>query len=225
MEDSSTGTSTTAAGTNESAMNAGAVYVFNGTPFTATLAGYLKQPASQAGANFGASVAISRRWGAIAVGAPNDASGAVGIADSSGTIFTAALDSTMPGAGSVTIFDPAFSAVRYVKFNEPQPGDRLGTSVALGADQYVLAAGAPGANSGSGAVLFSSLATNPRARLVLPPLPDPDDGFGSAVAISGFVQTFVGSPREDSTAGGLNSGIGLSANMSTNSGAVFLHVD
>ena len=227
MEDSSTLTTTTIVGTNEAATNAGAVYVFDGTPYTATFVGYVKRPAPQAGANFGASVAISRRWGAIAVGAPNDASGSMGIEAGTGStnIYTAAQDATMPAAGSVTIFDTAFNYVRYVKFNAPQPGDKLGTSVALGADQYVLAAGAPGANGGSGAALFSTLATNPRARLVLPPLPDTDDGFGSAVAISGFVQTFVGSPREDSTAGGLNSGAGLSANTSTNSGAVFLHVD
>jgi hypothetical protein len=227
MEDSSTLTTTTIVGTNEAATNAGAVYVFDGTPYTATFVGYVKRPAPQAGANFGASVAISRRWGAIAVGAPNDASGSMGIEAGTGStnIYTAAQDATIAGGG---LGDHLRHGLQLRAVREVQRAPARRQAGNLGGPwrrQYVLAAGAPGANGGSGAALFSTLATNPRARLVLPPLPDTDDGFGSAVAISGFVQTFVGSPREDSTAGGLNSGAGLSANTSTNSGAVFLHVD
>ncbi|MBL8935155.1 MAG: hypothetical protein JNM69_11430 [Archangium sp.] len=224
FEDSATATSAPMGAFDEAAQNAGAVYVFSGTPYAASVSAYLKRPTAQPGANFGASVAISRRWGAIAVGAPNDNSGAAGIATGT-AIATASMDNTMPSAGSVTIFEPTHLVARYAKFAAPQAGDRLGASVALGADQYVLAAGAPGANGSSGAVLYSALTSNPRARLLLPPFPDANDEFGASVAISGFVLTFVGSPGEDSAVGGINSGAGLSGNGLSNSGAVFLHVD
>lgn len=224
FEDSSTLSSSPVGAFDEASQNSGAVYVFSGTPYTASASAYLKRPTPQAGANFGTSVAISRRWGSVAVGAPNDNSGAVGIA-TGGNITTASMDSTMPSAGSVTIFDPSGLVARYAKFAVPQAGDRLGASVAMGADQYVLAAGAPGANNSSGAVLFSSLTSQPRPRLLLPPFPDANDEFGASVAISGFVLTFVGSPGEDSAVGGINSGAGLSGNGLSNSGAVFLHVD
>lgn len=224
FEDSSTATSAPLAGFDEAAPESGAVYVFSGTASSASASAYLKRPTAQAGANFGASVAISRRWGAIAVGAPNDNSGAVGIATGA-AIATASMDSTMPSAGSVTIFEPTFVVARFAKFAAPQPGDRLGSSVALGADQYVLLSGAPGANGASGAALYSALTSSPRPRLLLPPFPDANDAFGASVAISGFVVAFVGSPGEDSAGGGINSGAALSGNALNNSGAVFLHVD
>jgi len=225
LEDSSSPTASTSSGSNELSANSGAVYVFSGTPFTATLSAYLKRPTPQASAFFGTSVAISRRWGSIAVGAPRDASGAVGIAASIGDITMAASNGSMPGAGSVTIFEPSFVIARYVKFDEPQPNDNLGASVALGADQYVVVAGAPGVNGATGAALLSVLTSSPRPLLVLPPFPDTNDEFGASVAVFGFNLAFVGSPGEDSVAGGLNSGAGLAVNTLSNSGAVFLHVD
>lgn len=225
FEDSASLTVSPMGPTDEGSQNSGAAYVFDGTPFMLSPIAYLKRPTAQAGANFGASVSISRRWGAIAVGAPNDASGAMGISTGAAGIMAASTDATMPAAGSVTIFDSAFAIARYVKFTAPQPGDRLGTSVAMGADQYVLVAGAPGANGSSGLALHSLLTSSPMPRVLVPPFPDSSDEFGASVAISGFILTFVGSPGEDSALGGINTGAGLSSNTLPNSGAVFLHVD
>lgn len=225
FEDSASLTVSPMGPTDETAQNSGAAYVFDGTPFMLSPIAYLKRPTAQAGANFGASVSISRRWGAIAVGAPNDASGALGISTGVAGITAASTDATMPAAGSVTIFDSAFAIARYVKFTAPQPGDRLGASVAMGADQYVLVAGAPGANGSSGLALHSLLTSNPMPRVLVPPFPDSGDEFGASVAISGFILTFVGSAGEDSALGGINTGPGLSSNTLPNSGAVFLHVD
>jgi len=123
---------------DDSAMFAGAAYVFLRSGTTWTQQAYIK--ASNTGANdlFGWSVALTANGNTLAVGAIEEASAATGV----GGIQA---DESAPGAGAVYVFTrtgAAWAQSAYVKASNTGMGDVFGGSVQLAADGTTLAVGA-----------------------------------------------------------------------------------
>lgn len=122
--------------------SSGAVYVFTRSGSTWSAPAYIK--ASNIGTtntydNFGAAVALSADGNTLAVGAPEEDSGSVGIGG--------VADETMLNSGAVYIYTRSggsWSGPIYVKAPNPDSFDGFGESLALSADGSTLAVGAAG---------------------------------------------------------------------------------
>ena len=205
---------------DNTAKDAGAVYVFTRTGATWRQEAYLKASNTGAADAFGTSIALSADGATLAVGAPGEDSAAAGIGGDQA-------DDSAPDAGAVYVFvrgGHGWAQEAYVKASNPQgtddlnPGASFGTSVALSGDGATLAVGAPSEDSGatgvngdpenhfapeSGAAyvfLRSTAGWHPHA-YVKASNTDVDDGFGSSVALSSDGATLVVSaPNEASAA-------------------------
>lgn len=134
---------------DNSASISGAVYVFTRTGTTWAQEAYLKASNTDAGDNFGYSVALS--GDTLAVGASEEDSGATGVNGNQA-------DNNALGSGAVYVFTRTggvWSQEAYLKASNTGAGDQFGSSVALDGD--VLAVGAPyedssgfGVNPGAG---------------------------------------------------------------------------
>ena len=123
---------------DNTAANAGAVYVFTRSGTTWTQQAYIKASNTGAGDEFGFSVALSGDGGTLAVGAFNESSAATGIDGNQA-------DNTAAGAGAVYVFTrsgAAWTQQAYVKASNAEAGDFFGISVALSSDGSTLAVGA-----------------------------------------------------------------------------------
>ena len=128
---------------DDSAFDAGAVYVFQRAGMGWNQQAYLKASNAQAGDRFGFAVALSGDGETLAVGANFEDSGAAGISGSQA-------DESANGAGAVYVFvrrGGAWSQQGYVKPSNTAEGDRFGYSLALNADGSTLAVGAIGEDS------------------------------------------------------------------------------
>jgi hypothetical protein len=154
-----------------------------------TPARYIKASNTQAGDEFGWSVAVSRDGGVIAVGARDEDSATQSdelnnAAQDSGAVYVLARDGVQQG---------------YIKASLPTASDELGWSLAVAADGSTLAAGATGyANSSGAAYLVAGTetmwitATDAAAM----------DTFGYNVALSANGRTLVvGAPARNGSAG------------------------
>ncbi len=207
-EDSSTlGISSTP---NESALNAGAAYVFLRSSGTWTQQAYLKPAAvftTQAGDEFGNSVAVS--GDTIAVGAPGEDGGNEG-ARSSGAAYVFARSA---GTWTQQAYLRAASGVEY---------DSFGWSVAVSGD--TVAAGAfkksfDVSEAGAAHVFVRTVSTWTERTPFLRASPyGADDQFGGSVAVSGDTVVF-GATFEDSGTTGSNSTPNESA---SNAGAAYV---
>ncbi len=124
--------------TDDTALNAGAVYVFARTGTNWTEEAYLKASNTDAGDQFGFSVSLSADSLTLAVGAPREESAAMGVRGD-------ATDDAARSAGAVYVFAHAGGAwgqVAYLKASNTDAGDQFGCSVSLSADGTTLAAGA-----------------------------------------------------------------------------------
>lgn len=213
---------------DNSAPSSGAVYLFTRSGGAWTQQAYVKASNTGAKDGFGRSVAVA--GDSLVVGAPTEASSAVGIDGN-------ALDDSLPLSGAAYVFVRASSLwtqQAYVKASNTGGGDLFGSSVALAGDW--LAIGAPGEASyaqgaagdqtnnsaaGAGAVyLFGrngnrwtqqsyQKATNTAA----------NDALGSAVALSTSLLV-SGSPNEGSVGVGINGAQG--PRLSPQSGAAYV---
>ncbi len=125
---------------DNTASDAGAVYVFARTGVTWRQQAYVKASNTGAGDYFGGSVALSADGSTLAVGAYGEASAATGIGSTQA-------DSTAPDAGAVYTFmrtGAAWSQQAYVKASNTGADDYFGSSVALSANGSTLAVGAVG---------------------------------------------------------------------------------
>ncbi len=221
--------------TDDSAPRAGAVYVFTRKESTWIQEAYLK--ASNAGRDdlFGFRVALSADGSTLAVGAPQEASSAIGVGGDQ-------KDDGALHAGAVYVFargGAAWAQQAYVKASNTGAGDRFGSSVALSADGSTLAVGAPFEDGGAtgiggdpsddaapdaGAVYVfarGGAAWSERA-YVKASNTAPDDRFGSGVALSGDGSILaVGAIQEDSAALGVGGDQGDHA-AGANAGAVYV---
>ncbi|MCH7823054.1 MAG: integrin [Proteobacteria bacterium] len=217
---------------DNSAENAGAVYVyrFNGTDWFQQA--YIKASNAEPGDEFGERVAVNSDGNTLAVATRREASNATGINGNQA-------DNSLQGAGAVYVFrfDGAdwFQEV-YIKASNIKIGfaDEFGSSMALSTDGTTLAVGARNEGSGAAGVggdqndLCCSLAgaayvfrfdgTNwAQTAYVKASNPDGQDQYGGAIALNADGTTLaVGSPFEQ----GLDPGIG--GNQSDNSANGFV---
>ena len=219
---------------NNSAYNAGAVYVFTRIGSAWSQQAYIK--ASNAGAydQFGYSVALNSDGNTLAVGAFLEESSATGIDGNQAS-------NSASGSGAVYVFTrigSVWSQEAYVKASNTGSNDQLGYAVALSSDGNTLVVGARaeassaiGVNgdqsdgaSGAGAVyVFSrSGSTWSQVTYVKASNTGVSDFFGASVALSADSNTLaVGACQEYSAATGIG---GNQANNSAEAaGAVYLY--
>lgn len=216
-------------GTDNSAPEAGAVYVFTRLGERWTQQAYLKSPTANSGDRFGEAVALSRTF--LCVGTPGDDSSLRGVwkqplHSSSGT-----------DAGAVHIFSvngQEWDYESYIKASNADTGDNFGCSVSVFDDSLVVGALYESSNSKgvsgneSDNSLMRSGATYVFVRegggwrqeaYLKASNPDREDQFGASVSL--FQNTLVvGAPYEDGRSTGAN------GNESTNglidSGAAYV---
>lgn len=186
------------------ATDAGAVYVFRfGSAWTQEA--YVKASNTNAGDDFGGSVALSTDGNTLAVGAASEDSGAI-------TIGGDQTDNGVTEAGAVYVFTrntTDWSQQAYIKPSQIDFGDYFGKRLALSSDGNTLAVAAPGndatvANSGAAFVYGRSGTTWSELLMLKAPNADDNDQLGFDIAISGGSDTvMVGTGFEDSAGTGV----------------------
>jgi hypothetical protein len=220
--------------TDNSAPDAGAVYVFTRSGTTWSQQAYIKASNTGADDQFGGAVALSADGNTLAVGAEGEDSAATGIdgdqADNSATF-----------AGAVYVFTRAgstWSQQSYVKASNAGASDHFGTSIALSADGNTLAVGADGEDSaatgiggnqaddsaflaGAAYVFTRAGSTWSQQSYVKASNTDVLDLFGTSVSLSTDGNTLaVGAINEASAATGINGN--QADNSATVAGAVYV---
>jgi FG-GAP repeat len=123
---------------DNSAVDAGAVYVFTRSGNTWSQQAYVKASNAGAGDNFGRALALSADGNTLAAGAARESSSATGIDGNQA-------DNTAGGSGAVYVFTRSgstWSQQAYVKASNTGVDDRFGVAVALSSDGNTLAVGA-----------------------------------------------------------------------------------
>jgi hypothetical protein len=224
---------------DDSAFDAGAVYLFarDGLGGWSQQA-YIKGSNTDAGDWFGVSMALSGDGDTLAVGASGEDSSAIGIDGDQA-------DGSAPNAGAVYLFvrdgRGAWSQHAYVKASNTGADDGFGRSVALSEDASTLAVGAPYEDSNatgvggsevddfiplSGAVYVlvrDGLGRWSQQAYVKGFQTDAGDAFGMSVGVSADGATLVvGAPGEASSAIGIGGNQGNDSRP--NAGAVYVLV-
>lgn len=196
--------------------------------------GYVKPPSPGGDDRFGEAVAISVDGQVLAIGAPREDGGGSGVNPPVGE--------SLANSGAVYVYtrvaDGQWSGPVYIKAPVPGVNDRFGSTVVLSADGAVLAVGAVGEAGGgsgvdpphddlassSGAVYLYEMSeagvwkesTYFKAGQVTP-----DDGFGSALALSGDGRVLAVGVRNDD---GDGANIGSDPNdLGSATGAVWVY--
>ncbi len=207
---------------DNSALGAGAVYVFYRRAGVWRQQAYVKASNTDAADVFGYQVALSYDGNTLAVAAQGEDSAAAGVdADE--------MNNDAGGAGAAYVFSrvgDGWSQQAYIKASYPEENDLFGSSIAISDDGNTLVVGAldedggqPGINSdqadnsgrGSGATyVFTRLGENWSQQAYVKGLnTERGDAFGAAVAISADGNTLaVGAPDENNTSTGANADIG-----------------
>jgi len=226
---------------DNSAEDSGAVYVFTRAGARWSQQAYVKSSNSDAGDQFGWSVALSDDGNMMAVGAPTEQSNARGINGNQ-------TDNSSANAGAGYVFTRSGSTwtqQAYLKGAQTDPGDLFGFAVDISGDGATLAisaydedGGIAGVNGneadnsrgGSGcAYVFvrDGTAWKQTTYLKESNLDHPQDAFGSALALSGDGRTLaIDAPDEDGLVGGIN-GPQYSGkeNQDTSNGAIYVFVN
>ncbi|MCX6592520.1 MAG: hypothetical protein NTZ56_13440 [Acidobacteria bacterium] len=208
----SNGTGINGAGTDNSATDAGAAYVFVRSGGTWTQQAYLKASNTDPGDNFGYSVAISGNT--IVVGALSESGGATGVNGN-------AANNGAAQSGAAYVFvrsGSTWTQQAYLKASNTEAGDNFGVSVGIDGDTAVVGAQAESSNAtgvngnqannsaaGSGAVyvFVRSGTTWTQQAYLKASNAEASDNFGNAVAISGDT-ILTGAQSEASNATGAN---------------------
>lgn len=216
--------------TDNSAKDSGAVYVFGRTGGVWSQQAYIKSSNSEAGDNFGTSVAIS--GDTIVVGAPFEASSSAGVDQDQG-------NNDRPGSGAAYVFQrngSIWSQQAYLKASSPDVDDYFGFTAAIHGDTVAITAfsessGATGVNQNqsdnsqgaSGAVYVftrNGVSWSQQAYLKASNT-GAGDRFGSSLAMWGNTLA-VGAYGESSNATTIDGD--QSNNDATNAGAVYTFV-
>ena len=243
-ESNATGISTDDSGeADNSANDAGAVYVFSRSGGSWSQQAYVKASNTRTGYWFGYSVALSGDGNTLAVGAYGENSNAAGIStDGSGEA-----DNSADNAGAVYVFGRSggsWSQRAYVKASNTRTGDWFGYSVALSGDGNTLAVGARFEDSSAsgistngsgeaddladsaGAVYVFSRSGGSwfQQAYVKASNTGENDWFGESVSLSGDGNTLaVGAYGEDSNATGISTdGSGGADDLADSAGAVYV---
>lgn len=225
---------------DDSADDAGAVYVFTRVPGPGAVdwaqQAYLKASNTTSFSRFGDALALSADGSTLAVGAVVEDSSATGV-NPTGFVIQAA-DS---GAAYVFVRSAGvWTQQAYIKASNTDSGDRFASSLALSADGHTLAVGAPyessaartvngaqgnraeGASSGAVYLFARSAGAWSQRSYVKAPNNDAGDAFGSAVALSADGSNLVvGASQEGGASVGLNGD--RTSNGTLQSGAVYLY--
>jgi hypothetical protein len=227
------------ASSDNSAFDAGAVYVYTRSGAGWSAQAYLKAPNSEAGDNFGNSVAIS--GDTIVVGASEESSSQTTITNGS----SASADNSTSAAGAAFVFvrsGSSWSPQAYLKAPNAEAGDNFGVSLAISGDTLVVGAEAEASsqttitngntasadNSASGAgaayVFVRSGNSWSQQAYLKAPNAEADDLFGHSVAISGDT-IVVGANTESSSQTTITNGSTASAdNSASEAGAAYVFV-
>jgi len=221
---------------NNSASNAGAVYVFARNSSSWSQQAYVKASNTGAGDHFGSSVTLAADGNTLAVGAYGEDSNAIGL----NGVET---DDSATTSGAVYVYarnGSAWNQQAYVKASNTESADNFGSSMVLSADGNTLAVGALGedsnaiglegvetdnsaTNSGAVYVFTRSGSSWSQQAYVKASNTGSGDNFGSSMALSADGNTLaVGALGEDSNAIGLE-GVETD-NSAANSGAVYVFV-
>jgi len=220
------------------ALDAGAVYVFNRSVAGAwSQHSYVKPSSNDPGDQFGFSVALSSDGNTLAVGAYLEDGSATGVGN--------AVDNLALDAGAVTVFTKNLSGVwsehSYIKASNTGAGDSFGVQVALSADGATLAVGAHNEDSSTttinsvsneaalnaGAVYVFALNTNIWAEqaYVKASNAGAGDSFGRGLALSADGNTMaVGAYLEDGITQGISPSPAHSNNSSPDKGAAYVYI-
>jgi len=219
---------------DNSAPQAGAVYVFTRAGFTWSQQAYIKASNTGLGDGFGGSLALSAEGSTLAVGALRESSNATGIGGNQA-------DNSATGAGAVYVFTrvgSTWSQQAYIKASNTNADDYFGSSLALSSDGSTLAVGAYGEDSnatgvggnqadnsatGAGAVYVFTRASSTWSRqaYIKASNTNANDRFGISLALSADGSTLaVGAPDERSNATGI--GGDQTNNSAINAGAVYV---
>jgi FG-GAP repeat len=225
-----------AEGTDDSAENSGAVYVFVRKGDTWTQQAYIKASNVDAEDQFGYSLALDQHGTTLAVGADGEASGATGVdADQA--------DNTAELTGAVYVFTRrggTWSQQSYIKAANAEQGDLFGFCVALASDGNRLAIcgyDEDGGSKGIGGDASDNSANGSGAAYVFGRRGDAwvqetyikasntrkGDAFGSAIALSGDGKTLaVCAVDEDGLSAGIDGDQGGEQLQEHSTGAVFV---
>jgi len=221
---------------DNSAPNAGAVYVFIRSDTTWTQQAYVKASNTDENNWFGWSVSLSSDGTTLAVSAIGEDSNATGIGEDEN-------DNSAYGAGAVYVFSRSgttWTQQAYVKASNTQVVDLFGYSVSLSSDGNTLAVGVIGEDSnakGIGGEEDNNLTTSAAGAVYVFSRSDTtwtqqayvkasntgaNDQFGSSVSLSSDGNTLaVGATREGSNATGI--GGDEDDNSTSAAGAVYLY--
>ncbi|WP_075186068.1 hypothetical protein [Teredinibacter haidensis] len=188
---------------SNAASGAGAVYIYRKEGLDWTFQTYIKALNAEAGDAFGSALSLSGDGNTLAVGAPFEASSALGVdADDA--------DNSAANAGAVYVYKrigDIWLAQSYIKASDTATGDLFGSSVALSTYGETLAVGAPGKASGEGAAYIYTAGEEswlPQADLSASNA-EAGDSFGYALALTADGdELVVGAPYESSNSTGLN---------------------
>jgi hypothetical protein len=187
---------------DNSALNAGAVYVFTRSGIAWSQQAYVKASNTGVGDQFGISAALTGDGNTLAVGAPREDSNATGIGGSQ-------TDNTQTDAGAVYVFTRSgatWNQQAYVKASNTVSGDAFGGSVAVSSDGNTFAVGAGNVASQAGAVyVFARSGSDWSQQAIVKGLnTEAFDIFGSSSALSGDGNTLaVGATGEAGNATGI----------------------
>ncbi|MCA8940945.1 MAG: FG-GAP repeat protein [Planctomycetes bacterium] len=191
---------------DDSATDAGGVFVFRRIGSIWSEEAYLKPSNTDAGDRFGSAVAVS--GSTIVVGAPRESSNATGVDGNDA-------DNTESQAGAAYVFvwnGSSWLQQAYLKASNTESGDRFGASVAVDGDSIVVGAyqedsdadGVGGNDADNSAAASGAAYVYARAgaawtlqAYLKASNSDAGDLFGSSVGISGDT-IVVGAPDEDS---------------------------
>jgi hypothetical protein len=215
---------------DNSALNAGAAYVFVRSGGVWTQEAYLKASNTQAGDHFGSAVAIS--GDTIVVTATSEDSNATGVGGTQS-------DNSATDSGAAYVFirsGGVWSQEAYLKASNTETNDYFGYSVSISGDTIVMqaphedssATGINGnesdnsvSNAGAAYVFVRSGGVWSQEAYLKASNTEADDQFGTSVSISG--DTIVAAaPYEDSSATGV--GGTQSDNSALNAGAAYVFV-
>jgi trimeric autotransporter adhesin len=220
---------------DNTAINAGAVYVFARNGGVWSQEAYVKASNTSAGDQFGLSVALSGDGVRLAVGAWAEDSGATGVGGNQA-------DGSVSNAGAVYVYTRnggAWAQEAYVKASNTDPEDWFGHRVALSDDGTTLAVTAPGEDSdatGVGGDQSGNSASSAGAAYlfvrnggvwsqeayVKASNTGAGDEFGSSVALSGDgTMLVVGAMYEHGSAIGI--GGDPTDNSASSAGAVYVY--
>lgn len=215
---------------NELAPSSGAVYTFENDSHGWSPSHYIKGLRTAAGDEFGSTIALSADGSVLAVGAPHDDAGALGI-DAPSTVAIS------DDSGAVYTFryaDYFWTPDSYFKASDAVAEDQLGSALSLSEDGNSLLVGAPHRHAERGGTIATELADSGAAYLFEFVNPqweestyfvasnrEANDLFGTSVAISADGSTAIcGAPGESSAATSVN-GDGAN-NGAAQSGAAYV---